>query len=333
MITRYRFSNDTLGSDTNPTGLQHVSNVSTDESSFTIVSYESQSEVRGIIQKENLPDDLLEWHDHPTIAARFEPLEEGSYILIVTNITQTTFTNEQASVEPMSIEKYFEVITFIKKKNNLIAIVPKESLFFEDFIDEMTRSKKVLGKPEEVIGEALLSIYGHFRQYLEAIKTEIDHLDREARQTTQNKELFKLADVERQMIYLEHLLEIQGKTLDYFLGETDFKEKLGRNDLSYDVELYIRQTNRTVRIYRDLLETIGSLFASMMSNTLNHLMKFLESASLVIAVPTLIAGLWGMNTAGVPGAKEWYGFWMMTVIAMLFVIPTLIILKVRKYAK
>ena len=195
----------------------------------------------------------------------------------------------------------------------------------------MTRSKKVLGKPEEVIGEALLSIYGHFRQYLEAIKTEIDHLDREARQTTQNKELFKLADVERQMIYLEHLLEIQGKTLDYFLGETDFKEKLGRNDLSYDVELYIRQTNRTVRIYRDLLETIGSLFASMMSNTLNHLMKFLESAALVLTIPTVIAGIWGMNTGGLPWEKSTSGFIIVMVLSVILTIFTWSYLKKKKY--
>lgn len=39
----------------------------------------------------------------------------------------------------------------------------------------------------------------------------------------------------------------------------------------------------------------------MMDNNLNHIMKYLDSAALIISVPALFAGIWGMNTGGLPG--------------------------------
>lgn len=47
-----------------------------------------------------------------------------------------------------------------------------------------------------------------------------------------------------------------------------------------------------IEIYRDLLESIGDLFNGMMDNNLNHIMKYLDSAALIISVPALFAGIW-----------------------------------------
>ncbi|WGO85257.1 MAG: Hypothetical protein LKU_00064 [Lactobacillus kefiranofaciens] len=37
-------------------------------------------------------------------------------------------------------------------------------------------------------------------------------------------------------------------------------------------------------------------------------MKYLDSAALVIAVPALISGIWGMNVGGLPGKEDKNGF-------------------------
>ena len=72
-------------------------------------------------------------------------------------------------------------------------------------------------------------------------------------------------------------------------------DRLDNEALVYDIKLRQKFAMKMVTIYRDLLETIGGLFSDMMDNNLNHLMKYLDSAALVVAVPSLIAG-WGINT-------------------------------------
>ena len=46
----------------------------------------------------------------------------------------------------------------------------------------------------------------------------------------------------------------------------------------------------------------------MMDSHLNHLMKYLDSAALVIAVSALISGIWGMNVGGLTGKEYKNGF-------------------------
>lgn len=88
-----------------------------------------------------------------------------------------------------------------------------------------------------------------------------------------------------------------------------------------------------VTIYRDLLETIGGLFSDMMDNNLNHLMKYLDSAALVVAVPSLIAGLWGINTGGLPGKENTIGTILVFGLAILVGILTAIFLSRKDFSK
>lgn len=101
----------------------------------------------------------------------------------------------------------------------------------------------------------------------------------------------------------------------------------------YDIKLSQRHANKLVRVYRDLLETIGGLFTDMMDNNLNHLMKFLDSAGLVISIPALISGIWGMNTGGIPGKSSSFGFLIVMSLATLLTIITAIHLKKKDYSK
>ena len=66
---------------------------------------------------------------------------------------------------------------------------------------------------------------------------------------------------------------------------------------------------------------------------LNHLMKFLDSAALVVSVPAMIAGIWGMNTGGLPGEKSNFGFLAVSAGAMFLAILTAIYLRNKKYSK
>lgn len=63
-------------------------------------------------------------------------------------------------------------------------------------------------------------------------------------------------------------------------------------------------------IYRDIIHGARELVSTILNNRLNNVMKFLTSITLVMAIPTVISGIYGMNVsaAWMPLAKTPYGF-------------------------
>ena len=49
------------------------------------------------------------------------------------------------------------------------------------------------------------------------------------------------------------------------------------------------------KIYSDILNGTMDAYASIISNNLNGVMKFLTSITIILAIPTMIASYWGMN--------------------------------------
>ena len=68
------------------------------------------------------------------------------------------------------------------------------------------------------------------------------------------------------------------------------------------------------RIYSEILNGTMDAYASIISNNLNVVMKFLTSITIVISIPTLIASFWGMNVP-VPFQDNPYGFVILLVFS------------------
>ena len=81
-------------------------------------------------------------------------------------------------------------------------------------------------------------------------------------------------------------------------------------ELLDDVIVEIRQAIEMTSIYRDDIKGTRELFSSILDNRLNNAMKYLTSITLLMAVPTVISGLYGMNVRaeGMPFASSTAGF-------------------------
>ena len=66
-------------------------------------------------------------------------------------------------------------------------------------------------------------------------------------------------------------------------------------DLLEDVIIEYKQAIEMVEMYSHILNSMMEVFASIISNNLNLVMKFLASVTIILAIPTTIGGLWGMN--------------------------------------
>src|SRR5690606_19353872 len=66
-------------------------------------------------------------------------------------------------------------------------------------------------------------------------------------------------------------------------------------DLLEDVITENKQAIEMASIYSSILSSMMGASASIISNNLNMVMKFLTSVTIVMAIPTMIASFFGMN--------------------------------------
>ncbi len=288
-----------------------ISKSSEEDYNWLVVSGTDPEEQRHLLDKYQLPEDIFMGANDPEEVSRLEYLRNTKFHhpILYTLIDLSEATEDR-------IEDRLEPVTFIYTKDLLITYVSEQSNRYAD-----------------IVAYATLMIYTHYIKGLQEMKKQIDDLDQAARKTTENKELFNLADTERDMVYLDHTLRDQNHTVDRLMDRKEFLDRLDNEALVYDIKLRQKFAMKMVTIYRDLLETIGGLFSDMMDNNLNHLMKYLDSAALVVAVPSLIAGLWGINTGGLPGKDNAIGTIVVFGLAILVGILTAVYLSRKDFSK
>ena len=77
-----------------------------------------------------------------------------------------------------------------------------------------------------------------------------------------------------------------------------------------DVIVENKQAIEMANIYSGILSGTMDAFASVISNNLNIVMKFLATITIVMSIPTMVASFYGMNvnSRGIPFADSPYGF-------------------------
>jgi magnesium transporter len=91
-------------------------------------------------------------------------------------------------------------------------------------------------------------------------------------------------------------------------------------DLYEEIVIENKQALEMASIYTTILTSMMDAFASMVNHNLNIMLKLLTSITIVLAIPTLIASVYGMNVA-LPMQESPFGF---SVVMGVTVVTTII---------
>ena len=99
-----------------------------------------------------------------------------------------------------------------------------------------------------------------------------------------------------------------------------------------DVIVENLQAIEMTQIYRDILKGTRELMSTFIDNRLNNIMKLLAAITIVMSIPTIISGLYGMNVNGngMPFSKEPWGFMIICVLTLVICIVVTIVLRKKK---
>ena len=87
----------------------------------------------------------------------------------------------------------------------------------------------------------------------------------------------------------------------------------------------MRQAIEMANIYSSIISGMMDAFASVISNNLNVIMKVLTSITILLTIPNIIFGFYGMNiTQGLPLDQFW---WFPLVVAVVIIGIVAVLLK------
>jgi magnesium transporter len=141
------------------------------------------------------------------------------------------------------------------------------------------------------------------------------NIERELHKSMKNKELIQLLDLEKSLVYFSTSLRSNEIVLEKMLKLDAIKKYPEDEDLLEDVIIENKQAIEMANIYSNILSGMMDAFASIISNNLNIVMKFLTSVTIVLTIPTMIASFFGMNVP-VPLSMQPYAFIIIIAISL-----------------
>ena len=91
-------------------------------------------------------------------------------------------------------------------------------------------------------------------------------------------------------------------------------------ELLEDTIVENRQGIEMCTIYKEILSSITDTYATIVSNNLNVIMKFLAGITIVLSIPTMISSFLGMNVSLGEFANKDYAFVLICFLSFLLAI-------------
>jgi len=151
--------------------------------------------------------------------------------------------------------------------------------------------------------------------YLRQIEKLSNKLENDLQKSMKNKELTQLLQLEKSLVYFSTSLKSNESVLEKLLKLEAIRKFEDDQELLEDVIIENKQAIEMCAIYREILTGTMDAFASVISNNLNIVMKFLTSVTILLSIPALFGALWGMNV-DVPFGNTTGGFWIVFGIAI-----------------
>jgi magnesium transporter len=246
---------------------------------------------------------------------------EGNSALFIVDIPFTEMEDNSLTYDtyPLSI---------IHTDNMLISICLKNSKILTDFIDGKIKTFFTY-KRSRFILQVLYRAAIYYLIYLRQIDKKSVMIQKKLQISMKNKEVIQLLSLEKSLVYFSTSLKSNEITLEKMLKIDLLQKYPDDKDVLEDVIIENKQAIEMANIYSNILSGTMDAYASIISNNLNIVMKFLASVTIVLSIPTLIFSLYGMNVKNLPLTDYPHSFGIILGLSMAASLIAVLIFKKR----
>lgn len=251
-------------------------------------------------------------------------LEDG-YTLILEDIPFEEIRNEQRAYTTIPLG-------IILVKDAIITVCSNDTIILSNFYNNRVKGFSTKKKMRFVY-QILLRTTNLYQAYLRVIDKKRSEIEKMvSNETTEDLDLINLHELETNLVYFATSLSSNKLVLERLNRYERIKQYPEDKELLDDVMVENRQAIEMTNIYRDIIHGTRDLVSTIINNRLNNVMKFLTSITLVMAIPTIISGIYGMNVDAewVPFASTPYGFLIICIMIAVVCLLAFLVLKRRK---
>ena len=269
----------------------------------------SENEIKRVCESINIQEDFIRDALDYEEKARIDTEEDDNTILFVIDvpIIEKSEDNDIYSTMPLGM--------IVVRDDFFITVSLRKNKVIEDFEKRKIKNFQTYKKTRFIFQIFYLNS-SYFLNYLKQINKETEIAEYILKNSMKNKELLKLLSLEKGLVYFATSLKSNEIVMEKTMRGKIVKLYDDDEDILEDAIIENRQAIEMAQIYTNILNGTMDAYASIISNNLNGVMKFLTSITIVLAIPTMISSFWGMNVK-LPFENSPIGFIIMVLIAVV----------------
>ena len=269
----------------------------------------SETEIKKVCENVNIQEDFIRDALDFEEKARIDKEEDDGTTLFVVDvpIIEKNEENDIYSTMPLGM--------IVVRDDFFITVSLRKNKIIEDFEKRKIKNIQTY-KKSKLIFQILYLNSSYYLSYLKQINKETEIAEYILKNSMKNKELLKLLSLEKSLVYFTTSLKSNELVMERTMRGKILKLYEEDEDILEDAITENRQAIEMAKIYSDILNGTMDAYASIISNNLNGVMKFLTSITIVLAIPTMISSFWGMNV-NLPFQDNKFGFPIMLGISII----------------
>ncbi|WRN73537.1 magnesium transporter CorA family protein [Staphylococcus aureus] len=302
MITSFRHSED-IDKHIIKTPLDHTA-------SWINVVEPDREEIENLMEQYNIPEDFIRDPLDSEESSRIEYDEDTGYSLIIIDLPIVNSTNR-------SVLSFVTIPLGIIIGNGIIVTVCDAE---NEFLENLPKRDINLKFHSRFALEILTTIADHYNRNLRLLNKSRIRIEKELKNNITNKQLFKLMEVEKSLVYFLAALKGNDTIIKKLFRLPAIKRFEEDEELLEDLIIENNQAIETTELHQRILKSITTSYASLLSNDMNTIMKTLTLFTVLLTLPTLVFSFFGMNVP-LPIDDHSYISWIIVVgISLILVV-------------
>ena len=279
------------------------------------------SEYSSIYETYEIDSEMLEYALDEHERAHIEYDRRKETLIVIYNVIKQSLNSSQYETIPM---------TFILRRNQIIAITNHHN----EYIVQAMKAE-LEERPDislfTFLFSSLFMITEYYFPKIEKLKKEQGLLSQMLRKKTTKKNLFALSDLEIGSVYLVSATKQNAIVLEQLKTQSVFKvlDDVEKEELE-DSLIEAKQLVEMTSINLQILQQLSGTYNNVLNNNLNDTMKLLTVISILLTVPDIVTGFFGMNVQ-IPFTEHSHGWGIVLgIILGILILVSVILARLMK---
>lgn len=267
------------------------------------------------IKELGIPSDFITYPLDVDERPRSEREDDGTLLIIIRiPVYQGAVSDIPYSTIPLGI---------IVNDRLIMTICKQECDVLTDFANGRAKGLST-GKRYRFILRLLLGVASKYLSYLREINKMTELVEDQLTSSMKNKEVMELLKYQKSLVYFTQSIKSNEVLMERLQRMKIFTQYPEDEDLLEDVITENQQALGMIEISNTILSSMMDAFASIISNNLNVVMKFLASITIVLSIPTIVTSYFGMNV-NIPGTNNPLAYLGIILLFVFLSIMTVVI--------